>query len=207
MAETTFDLLKFAERLKELMETTNHNTYTLAEAVYLTPGTISKYVNARIEPKRNTIELLAKHFQVNPAWLMGYDVDKWLDGQAPKAKSVPCYNNKNEVVGYQVVPSTEDIDMCLLVNDNSMINSRIFEGDIAFIRKDATQKYLFENGQVAAVIIEDAGITLKRIYLSDNNSIILHSENLTIPDVVIPKKQRKEVTILGKVISVKFQVR
>ncbi len=89
MSDTKFDILKFAERLKELMDNAGYNTHSLAKAVFLSPGTISKYLNAKMEPQRSTIELLAKHFRVNPAWLMGYDVDKWLDGQIPKAKTIP----------------------------------------------------------------------------------------------------------------------
>ncbi|ABO51134.1 putative prophage repressor [Desulforamulus reducens MI-1] len=205
MVETTFDILKFSERLKELMENSNYNTYSLAEAVFLTPGTISKYVNAKMEPKRNTIELLAKHFQVNPAWLMGYDVDKWLDGQAPKAKTIPFIKSANyadnEIDGYEVVSSSEEIDLSFLVQDNSMINARIFEGDIAYISKQST----VENGEIAAVVI-DGAITLKRLYMMDN-SIVLHSENPTIPDKVLSKKDKKDITILGKVTSVKFKVR
>lgn len=204
MVETTFDILKFSERLKQLMEDSNYNTYTLADAVFLTPGTISKYANAKMEPKRNTIELLARHFKVNPAWLMGYDVDKWLDGQVPKVKTIPFIKSANytdEVNGYETVSNEEDIDLCLLVHDNSMINARIFEGDIAYIRKQSA----VENGEIAAVVI-DGTITLKRLYLMDN-SLILHSENPTIPDKVLSKKDKKDITILGKVISVKFNVR
>lgn len=204
MVETSFDILKFAERLKELMEDSSSNTYTLAEAVFLTPGTISKYVNAKMEPKRNTIELLAKHFHVNPAWLMGYDVDKWLDGQTPKIKSIPFIKTAkytDEIQGYEAVPNDEDVDLCILVHDNSMINARIFEGDIAYVRKQST----VENGEIATVVI-DGAITLKRVYMMDN-SLILHSENPTIPDKVLSKKDKKDITILGKVISVKFNVR
>lgn len=201
MVDTVFDIFKFAERLKGLMEDSNHNTYTLAEAVFLTPGTISKYINAKMEPKRNTIELLAKYFQVNPAWLMGYDVDKWLHGQAPKAKSIPCVNSANEISGYITVPVEDDVDFCLLVADSGMINARIFEGDFAYIHKQAT----VESGEIAAIILNSI-ITLKRIHVIDN-SIILHSENPTMPDVVISKKEKKELTILGKVVYVKFEVR
>lgn len=186
------------------MEDSNNNTYTLAEAISLTPGTISKYTNAKMEPKRSTIELLAKHFRVNPAWLMGYDVDKWLDGQPPKIKVIPFIKTANytsDTTEHEIVSNDEDIDLCILVNDNSMINARIFEGDIAYIRQQQT----IENGEIAAIVLDET-ITLKRIYLMDN-SIILHSENPTIPDKVFPKKDKKNITILGKVISVKFKVR
>lgn len=200
MAETTFDVVKFSKRLKELMEDTGHNTYTLADAVFLTPGTISKYVNARMEPKRNTIELLAKHFKVNPAWLMGYDVDKWLEIHAQNTKTIPYV--AEETAKYEPVPIDDNVDFCLSVSDDSMINARIFSGDIAFIRKQPT----IESGEIAA--IEIGGVTtIRRIYISENGSMILHSENPTIPDKIVSKKDKKDITVLGKVVFVKFKVR
>ncbi|MFZ5645782.1 MAG: LexA family protein [Bacillota bacterium] len=206
MNETSFNLLKFAERLKELMADSNENTYTLAEAVFMSPGTISKYANGKMEPSRKAIELLAKYFRVNPVWLMGYEVDKWLDGQAPKVKNIPFFKRaylKSEVKVDSYVPVSvdEDVDICVMVNDNSMMNARIFEGDLAYIRKQS----MVEHGEIAAVFIDDK-MTLKRIYLSDN-SMTLHSENPTIPDIILSKKERKEIAILGKVVYVKFEVR
>lgn len=196
-----FDVLKFSERIKECMENSGHNTYTLAKAVFLTPGTISKYINAKMEPKRNTVELLAKHFQVNPAWLMGYDVEKYLGDQVKKIKTIPLYDYDNKIIRYETIPAEDDFDLCLLVHDSSMINARIFEGDIAYIRQQSS----VENGEIAAVVIDEV-ITLKRVYSIDN-SMTLHSENPTIPDMILSKKEKKDITILGKAVSVKFEVR
>lgn len=205
LTETTFDILIFAERLKQLMDDSNENTYTLAEAVFLTPGTISKYINAKMEPKRNTIELLAKHFRVNPGWLMGYDVDKWLDGQAPKTKTIPFFKTTNYNNGkpddYTAVPIEDDVDLCLVVQDESMINARIHIGDYAYIRKQAW----VEDGEVAAVVM-DGVITLKRLYLLDK-AVMLHSENPNIPHKVFSNKDKKGFYIIGKAVFVKFQVR
>jgi len=66
----------FSERLKELMDSNNENTYTLAELLHLTPATISRYTTGDISPKITTIQVIANYFKINPAWLMGYDVDK-----------------------------------------------------------------------------------------------------------------------------------
>ncbi len=64
-------LERFAERLKELMGDNSDTIYTLGEAMHLSPSTISRYINARIEPKRSTIEALSRHYSVNPARLIG----------------------------------------------------------------------------------------------------------------------------------------
>jgi repressor LexA len=204
MNEVEFDIVKFAERLKELMDDFRENTQTLYRAIFLTPPTISKYMNASLEPKRSTVELLARYFGVNPVWLMGQDVDKYLPGQIPKNKCIPFIesaNYDNKIDNYKFVPIEENIDLCLLVPDNSMINARIYEGDLAYIR----EQLIVENGEIAAIVINEV-ITLKRIYIKDN-SLVLHSENPTLPDIIIAKKEKKKITILGKVIYVKFEVR
>ncbi len=71
---TTVNKEKFAMRLKSLMGRTNDTIYTIAEVVHLSAPTISRYLNAEMAPKITTVEVLAQHFDVNPAWLLGYDV-------------------------------------------------------------------------------------------------------------------------------------
>lgn len=58
------------------MEDNNETTYSIAEYANLTAATISRYTSGKMSPKITTIEVLARHFNVNPAWLMGYDVKK-----------------------------------------------------------------------------------------------------------------------------------
>ncbi len=66
----------FPKRLKQVMEENNQTTYTIAELLHLTPATISRYINGQMSPKITAIEALAIHFNINPAWLMGYNVQK-----------------------------------------------------------------------------------------------------------------------------------
>lgn len=211
MSEISFDIGKFSERLRELMEENGHTTYSLADAVFLTAGTISKYLNAKMEPKRNTIELMAKHFNVNPAWLMGYDVEKWLDVPNTLYKKIPILGSiaagvpitcQEDILGYEIVEDNDKSTFALKVKGDSMIGARIYDGDIVFVRKQED----VENGEIAAVMIENESVTLKRVYKL-NGSIILHSENPTIPDMVFSKKDKKEITILGKVTYVKFEAK
>lgn len=200
--DTIFDILIFAKRLRELMCDRGYTPGALAKAVHLSKGSISKYKNAKMKPVRSTIELFALHFQINPAWLMGYDVDKYLKGQTPKSKTIPFIKTGTaESNGYMTVSAEDDVDLCLLVQDNGMINARIFEGDIVYIHRQPS----VENGDIAAVVLGDT-ITLKRIFITDN-SLTLHSENPTIPDRIISKKERKEITVLGKAVFIRFEVR
>lgn len=60
-----FNKIEFSKRLCELMKDNGDTVYTLAEAVHLSPGTISKYINGKLEPRRNTIEVIALYYKIN----------------------------------------------------------------------------------------------------------------------------------------------
>lgn len=85
------DKYSFAKRLKELMEENNETTYSVAEVVHLTAATISRYLKGEMAPKITTVEVLARHFNVNPAWLLGYDVPRELEN-INKSNSVEIEN-------------------------------------------------------------------------------------------------------------------
>lgn len=77
----------FAERLKEIMKDNNQTLTSLAERVKMTPATISRYATGKMAPKITTVEVIAREFNVNPAWLMGYDVDKRNDDTVEESTS------------------------------------------------------------------------------------------------------------------------
>lgn len=70
-------------------------------------------------------------------------------------------------------------DFCLRCKGDSMINARIFDGDIVYIR----QQDDVENGEIAAVVI-DGEATLKRVYKYPNR-LELRAENPTFPVINI----------------------
>ena len=77
-----------------------------------------------------------------------------------------------------------------------MINARINDGDIVFIKQQAT----VENGEIAAVLINDSA-TLKRVYFLDNSSIQLRPENPKYKPMVFSKENCDDFRILGKAIA------
>ena len=66
-----FDIKKFSSRLHGLMKEKGLTIYSLSDVVYLSSGAISRYINAKMKPKRTTVEAMAKYFNVNSDWLMG----------------------------------------------------------------------------------------------------------------------------------------
>lgn len=87
-----------------------------------------------------------------------------------------------------------DVDFCLRAVGDSMIGARIYDGDIVFVRKQST----VDNGEIAAVLIDDEA-TLKRVYYyPDKNKLVLSPENPKYEPFVYIGEELSEVRILGK---------
>jgi repressor LexA len=94
-------------------------------------------------------------------------------------------------------------DFCLRCKGDSMINARIQDGDIVFIRKQST----VDNGEIAAVIIDDVA-TLKRVfYYPDKGKLVLQAENPTYEPFIYVGDELNQVRILGKAVAFQSDVR
>lgn len=92
-------------------------------------------------------------------------------------------------------------DFALTCKGDSMINARIFDGDIVYIRQQDT----VENGEIAAVLI-DGEATLKRVKLRPDR-IILEPENPLYDPFVYRGEEMNNVRILGKAVAFTSAVR
>ena len=205
MNETQIRQEKFAERLDKLMKQYNRTIDDLADHLGLHRSTISRYKNAQMSPKITAIKEMARYFNINPAWLMGYDVDKKLDHQegyklVPEvgciAAGQPVLSEEN-IRGYRRVPQN-DIDnaeyLFLEVKGDSMINAGIREGDLALIRVQPEVKHR----EIAAVLIDKEEATLKRVLKLDDK-IVLQPENPNYDPIVI---DGREIEIIGKLVKI-----
>lgn len=93
-------------------------------------------------------------------------------------------------------------DFCVKAKGNSMINARILDGDIVFIRKDEE----LVDGQIYAITI-DNDVLLKRIYYDKENDIIqLVSENPEYKPRIYTREQLNHIHILGKAVAFQSDV-
>ena len=84
-----------------------------------------------------------------------------------------------------------------------MFRARIYDGDIVFIRKQS----MVDNGEIAAVVIDDEA-TLKRVnYYPEKNLLILKAENPDYEDLVYTGEQLDHIIILGKAVAFQSDVR
>lgn len=89
-----------------------------------------------------------------------------------------------------------DADFCLTAKGESMINARINNGDVVFIKKMP----IVQNGEIAAVIIDNEA-TLKRFYYyPEKNKLVLNPENPAFEPLVYTNEELDEVRVLGKAV-------
>lgn len=174
---------------------------------------LSQYISGKVVPKQDKTYILAKALDVSEAWLMGYDIPRermdttinQYDNVIPiKTKKVPLLGDiacgepilcNQEYDLYIDVAEDIQADFCVRAKGDSMINARIFNGDIVFCKQQPT----VENGEIAVVIIDDEA-TLKRVY-QYKNRIELRAENPIVKPIEFEGEDLQKVRILGKAIA------
>lgn len=205
----------FYERLKKAMELRNVSQTELCEMTSIPKSAMSQYISGSFKPKQKRTYLLAKALNVNEAWLMGYDVeiersndtlfDRFSNLSPIHLKKFPMLG---EIACGEPIWADEDkehyvmagmdikADFCLTAKGDSMVNARINDGDIVFIR----QQPIVENGEIAAVIIGDEA-TLKRWYFyKEESKLMLVAENPKYPPLVYMNEELETVRCLGKAV-------
>jgi repressor LexA len=95
---------------------------------------------------------------------------------------------------YIEVDGSLQVDFCLRVNGDSMIDARICDGDLVFVRRQP----VVENGEIAVVLLDNEA-TLKRFYRNDGG-VILKPENAKYQPRFYTERDFKQVRVLGKAV-------
>lgn len=177
--------------------------------------TYVKYENGVSEPDNDTLVKLAELFNVSVDYLLGRETnDIYASIGAMPVKKIklpvlgnvacgePIYANE-ELEGYVYIDEDIGADFCLRAQGDSMVNARIFDGDILYIKKQD----MVDDGEIAVVLIEDEA-TVKRVYYDrENNTITLMPENPTYKMMRYSGVQLNQIRILGKVICGQYKVK
>ncbi|MBG9548587.1 hypothetical protein ABE25_12525 [Cytobacillus firmus] len=86
----------------------------------------------------------------------------------------------------------------LKVKGDSMIGSRIYEGDRVVVKLQPD----VENGEIAVVNVDGDAATLKRVKKTENGQVILYPDNPRYEPTFINNENAR---IIGKVIQVMFE--
>ena len=180
----------------------------------------ASYENGEREPNSEILSSLSKLFKVTVDYLLG------LSDSPNATNALPEYDNifkiekhkiplLGEIACGQPIFASEDresyvevgtdihADFCLKAKGDSMINARILDGDIVFIR----QQPMVENGEIAAVIINDEA-TLKRVYYNQGEGkLVLQSENPSYEPFVYVGEELNDISILGKAVAFQSDVK
>ena len=208
--------MSIGARIKKLRIDNDMSQVDFADMIGVSKQTLYKYENGIVTNiPSDKIESIAKAFHVQPAFIMG-----WEDAPVasniipiPETKKVPLIGTiacgepilaVENIESYIYMESDIHADFALRCKGDSMINARIFDGDIVYIRKQPD----VENGEIAAVLINglETEATLKRVYKTDS-SIRLCAANPTYTDIVYEKDAMNNVTIIGKAVAFLSTVR
>lgn len=116
----------------------------------------------------------------------------------------PKYTNEDRE-SYVMAGTNIKADFCLKASGDSMVNARILDGDIVFIR----QQDMVENGEIAAVVVNnDSEATLKRVYYyPEKGVLILKPDNPDYEDFIFQGEELNQVHILGKAVAFQSDVK
>lgn len=108
---------------------------------------------------------------------------------------------QEHIEDYVEIPAHIHADFALTCKGDSMINARIYDGDLVYIRQQET----VDNGQIAAVLI-DGEATLKRVKFYDDH-IVLEPENPHFRPLTYWGEEMNNLRILGKAVAFTSTVR
>lgn len=197
---------KFAERLFSLVKENNTDVNVLAQKMGIkSKSTIYRYMNAEMSPKITTVKYLAEYYNVNPIWLMGYDVDmrkkSKLDKLGNPVVEIPILGTVKAGYDYLAQENwigTVDIDkklaesgefFALKVKGDSMAPVLI-EDDIVIIKKQDD----FENGDIVVAIVNGDEATIKKGKKSESK-ILLQPFNTNYDPLIFTEEEMDTIPV------------
>lgn len=206
---------QFGLIIKQLREQRGINQEELGSVVGVSDKTVSSWEINRTEPKMGIVQQLADYFNVSTDYLIKgnstdlqdelnntYRIDKIkLPLLGTVACGKPIYADE-ERESYVMAGTDIKADFCLKCKGDSMINARIHDGDIVFVRKQD----IVNNGEIAVVIIDNEA-TLKRFYYyKEANLLILKAENPTFRDLEYRGEELNQIKVIGKAVAFQSDV-
>ena len=197
---------RIEDRRRELDYTMDY----IAVRIGVAKSTIQRYEKGQIQKiKLPVIESIAGVLGVDPNWLIGNTDDPAPKGNTVFPNILPLPKMKRwKVLGGTacgepifreledetvLAPADIDADFVFRCVGDSMINARIFDGDIVFVKSGPV-----EDGQIGVVRIGEE-YTLKRIYRGPDY-LELRAENPMYPAKII-RGEQENAEIVGRAIQ------
>lgn len=208
----------FKDNLKKLRKEKKITQEELSKIIGVERSSIGKYESSGVIPSVDVLNKIADYFNVSVDYLLGrsnapanpIDPFSFANIQPIKKHRIPLLG---EIACGEPIFADEDFegliesdigaDFALRCSGDSMTGARIMDGDIVLIKKQD----MVENGEIAAVIIENEA-TLKRVmYFKEKNTLILKPENPRYEDLIYTNDELNQIRILGKAVAFYSRVR
>lgn len=206
-------------RIKEIRQKRGITQAELAKQIGIAQNTLSYWENGKYDVDNDSLKKIADYFQVSTDYLLAHS-------HSSTSEALPAFDNifriekkrfpllgeiacgepiyaDEEHESYILAGSDLEADFCLRAKGDSMINARILDGDIVFIKKTP----MVNNGEIAAVIIDEEA-TLKRVYYyAESAKLILTPENPKYEPLVYVGEELDAILIIGKAVAFHSVVR
>ena len=207
--------LTIGDRIRIRREELGMTQLELAEkAGFKSKTSINKIEKGAQALKQSKIKAVAEALRIRPSDLMG-----WRDEEQVMPDVIPIEKKKFPLLGDVAcgVPRFADqqielyvehgtdipADFCVRAKGDSMINARINDGDIVFVRKQS----MVDNHDIAVVLIGDDA-TLKRVfYYPEQHKLVLQAENPDFEPFVFVGEELQNIQILGKAVAYQSDVK
>ena len=204
--------MTFGEKLRLARKEKKLTQKELAKIINAAHNSISNWENDQNMPDPDTIQNLCWALNVQPNYFFSVESPALPSNiiPMPEMRQIPLLGNiacgapilaDDHIEGHVDIPNHIHADFALTCKGDSMINARIFDGDIVYIR----QQEEVTNGEIAAVLI-DGEATLKRVRLF-NDHISLEPENPMYKPLVYWNEEMNNIRILGKAVAFTSAVR
>ena len=173
--------MDMGNRIKELRIAAGLTQTELGDKLGVGSSAVAKYEKGRVKNiKQSTIAKMAEIFGCTPSYVMALDDVPPLPPNiiTPAARPVPVLGTicagdgavaEENFVGNFFIDNTVQADYALRVNGDSMVEAEIYNGDMAFLRKD----FEFRAGWIYAVVHGvDREASLKKVFRQDDKLIL-----------------------------------
>lgn len=204
----------FSRNLRALMEQAGKDRNRVCDDLGFKYSTFNDWYNGNKYPRIDKIEMLSNYFGVMKSDLIE-DKQSLPSNTIPVdfshlkripilgriAAGAPIYAEEN-IEGYTFTDLNGGAEyFALRVRGDSMNAVRIYDGDIVIIRRQD----IVENGEIAAVLIDDQDATLKRFSRTGDIVTLMPQSTNPVHQPFVFDLKKTNVKILGLVVKVEFQ--
>lgn len=201
------------DRLIQVLREKNITPKELSEKTGIPKSSISQYMSGYAKPKQDRIYLISKALDINPTWLLGYDVDINIVKQNEEiGVKIPILGTViagipvtavEDIIGYEEI--NEKMARCgeyfaLEIKGDSM-EPKMSKGDIVIVKQQNT----VENGQIAIVLVNGDEATVKKVRFRDNGIELIAFNSYVYEPHFYSAKEIEElpVKIIGRVVELR----